>query len=56
MDMIAAEDVVRAIETYFRGGAISYLGNTEASEVEPDSTERQEKETWERRKPMSLVQ
>jgi hypothetical protein len=25
MDLITAEDVIRAIEVYFEGGAISYL-------------------------------
>jgi ADP-heptose:LPS heptosyltransferase len=30
MDMIAAADVIRRIEDYFRGGAISYLTETEA--------------------------
>jgi ADP-heptose:LPS heptosyltransferase len=54
MDMIRAEDVVRAIETYFRGGAISYLGDTETPKVETQSTERQEKAAWEPGK-MTLV-
>jgi hypothetical protein len=30
MDLIGAEDVVRAIEVYFAGGAIDYLRGDEA--------------------------
>jgi hypothetical protein len=30
MDLIAAEDVIRAIEVYFAGGAIGYLTEDEA--------------------------
>jgi hypothetical protein len=30
MDMIAAYDVIRAVELYFRGGAIQYLTPAEA--------------------------
>jgi hypothetical protein len=33
MDLIAAEDVIRAIEVYFAGGAIEYLTLDEARSV-----------------------
>ena len=34
MDLIAAEDVIRAIEVYFAGGAIDYLTAGEAKSRE----------------------
>jgi hypothetical protein len=33
MDLIAAEDVIRAIELYFAGGAIDYLTADQARRV-----------------------
>ena len=54
MDMIAADEVIRRIETYFVGGAVQYLGNTDAPHRQPLSTELQEQPPWHKRNEMAL--
>jgi ADP-heptose:LPS heptosyltransferase len=60
MDMITSEEVVRRISSYFDGGAVQYLGHTDAPPIHNDESteprETKERALWQNRNQPTLVQ